>query len=165
MAYPYLVSQVLSADYAITALSGQGLLCGNPGVTKGYLYTSPLRSMENEGLYAFSKQADLVVINIGTNDYSKSTAEEFLASYLSFLQTVKEKNSSDCKILCLYNTMNDTHSASILSACAQMGGEANGIYTLKLNRTASVYTAHPTAEENAAYATVIANYLKETVLK
>ena len=41
LAYPYLVAQALNADYSMTALSGQGLLCGDPGVTNGYLYADP----------------------------------------------------------------------------------------------------------------------------
>ena len=37
MAYPLMLSSVLNVDYAVTALSGQGLMCGSPGMEKGYL--------------------------------------------------------------------------------------------------------------------------------
>ena len=66
LAYPYLVAEAMNADYSITALSGQGLLMGDPGMTKGYLMISPKRSAS---IYNFERTADVVVINVGTNDY------------------------------------------------------------------------------------------------
>ena len=157
LAYSYLLAEALGADYSMTALSGQGLLCGAPGVTNGYLYASPLKDNTNQ--YSFERKADIVVINIGTNDYSKKVGEaEFKAAYKSFLQTVKEKNGKECKILCLYNTMNDTYANAILEACREMGGELEAIVTYKLDRASGTtpnIVGHPTAEENKAYAEVL----------
>lgn len=157
VAYPYLVAQAQKADYSMTALSGQGLLCGTPGMTVGYKYACWHK--EKTTSYNFARKANLVVINIGTNDYYKrsslniSTAD-FKASYKDFLNTVKEKNGADCKILCLYNAMNDTFGSTIVSLCNELGGEANGYYSYKLNRASgsAVSSGHPTIAENAAYA-------------
>ncbi len=161
-AYPYLVAEALEADYAVTALSGQGLLMGNPGMTKGYLYGSPLRDSETE--YGFERKADIVVINIGTNDYGYREQygideAAFKEAYLDFLKTVYRKNGANCKIYCLYNSMNDTFAQAILEACEEVGGEAAGVYTLELERAAS---GHPTLEEQNAYAWKITAYLNET---
>lgn len=160
LAYPLKVAERLNADYSVTALSGQGLLMGNPGMTNGYLYASALRSTEQE--YAFERKADIVVINIGTNDYSRQTqysidAEKFKTAYVNFLKTVMEKNGPDCKIYCLYNTMNDTFYNAILSACQEVCGGSNEIYTLKMERTAS---GHPTVQEHEKYTAVLVEALK-----
>jgi hypothetical protein len=151
LAYPLLIADRLDADYSVTALSGQGLLCGNPGMTEGYLYASALRNKNKQ--FAFTRKADYVVINIGTNDYSLRNQHnidkaKFKAAYLAFLKTVAEKNGSDCMIYCLYNTMNDTFKDAILEAVAEFGGEAKNVYTYKMTKAAS---GHPTIEENQKY--------------
>ena len=159
-AYPYLVSEALGADYSITALSGQGLLVGQPGVLNGYLYSSPLRNAKAK--YDFSRKADIVVINIGTNDWwSYSTNQEpFANAYMQFLNTIKEKNGQDCKIVCIYNTMNDTFHDVFNMLCANK--EDQGIYLLKFDR---VYEGHPTIMENKAFTTVLLDFLRNNVLE
>ncbi|MGM9682840.1 MAG: GDSL-type esterase/lipase family protein [Eubacteriales bacterium] len=153
LAYPYLVAEAMNADYSITALSGQGLLKGAPGMTNGYLMTSPKRSSSN---YNFERTADVVVINIGTNDYAYRdkygiTSESFGEAYMAFLRTVREKNPK-CKIICIYNTMNDTWSDALKGAVEIAGGEASGIFLVKFDR-ASV--GHPNIAEQTSYASVL----------
>lgn len=162
LAYPYLLVQALGADYSMTALSGQGLCYGTPGVANGYLYDSPLRDDRNQS--DFARKADLVVINVGTNDYAHreeigQAAESYRQVYLEFLQIVREKNGPDCKILCLYNTMNDTFAVSIIAACRDMGGEAAGVFTYEMARTEN--NGHPTIAEHAAYAEVLEPLVKQ----
>ncbi len=152
LAYTYLLADALGADYSMTALSGQGLLCGNPGMKDGYKYASPMKDRENQ--YTFERKADLVVINIGTNDdYQKNeagiTAQSFKAAYKAFIQYVREKNGADCKILCLYNCMNDGYGTQIAEVCAELGGSAAGIECVKLDRAAG--NKHPSISEHKAY--------------
>ena len=161
LAYPYLVAEALNADYSITALSGQGLLVGDPGMTEGYLYPSPLREKKAE--YGFSRKPDTVVVNIGTNDYSYReqygiTAETFYQSYLSFLHTLKQKNGENCRIVCIYNTMNDTWANSIQRAVNDVGGVTAGIHLLEFSRAA---VGHPTISEHAGYASVLEEFLRD----
>ena len=160
LAYPYLLAEEYDADYSMTALSGQGIIFHGttiPNMTEGYLLTSPLR--DGEAVYGFERKADVVVINMGTNDFyqrdktdPKITEEAFKEAYKALIETVREKNGADCKIICLYNTMNDTFGSAIPSVCGELGGQRNGIYSFKLERTAS---GHPSAAENVAYAEAI----------
>ncbi|MBQ7384391.1 MAG: hypothetical protein IJV72_06335, partial [Clostridia bacterium] len=165
-AYPYLLSQRLNADYAVTALSGQGVIfhgTGFPNMTSGYLMSSPLRNAT--AMYGFERKADIVVVNMGTNDYIKRgtngiNAETFADAYKAMLETIREKNGEDCKIVCVYNTMNDTFAEQIVSVCRELGGIAEGFYTFKLERTAS---GHPTIEENATYTEALEAFLKGVI--
>ena len=160
LAYPLMVAQALNADYSVTALSGQGLIFGPAcTVTEGYRYASPLRSKSEE--YDFARKADMVVINIGTNDYSHRdqpdiNAETFKASYLALLNTVVEKYGKGCKIYCLYKTMNDTFYEAILEAVAEFDGTEEKIRTLEMTKTAS---GHPTIEENVGYTAAVLELL------
>ena len=152
LAYPLKIAERLSADYSVTALSGQGLIYGpSCSMAEGYLYPSPLRNKNKE--YTFERKADIVVINIGTNDYSnRSSANidkaKFKAAYLAFLKTVAEKNGPNCQIYCLYNTMNDTFKDAIIEAVAEFGGEEKNVYTYQMTKAAS---GHPTIAENEKY--------------
>ena len=162
LAYPYMLAKKLNADYSITALSGQGVIFHGttvPNMTDGYLMSSPLR--DNTQAYDFERKANMVVINMGTNDFSKKdgntiTEETFAESYKALINTIREKNGADCKIVCLYNTMNDTFASSIITVCRELGGQKAGIYTFKMTRAAS---GHPTAEENVAYTNALESVL------
>ncbi len=165
LAFPYLTAQAMNADYSITALSGQGLLMGSPGIPAGYLQTSPKRS---GNMYDFARKADIVVLNVGTNDCRTGnmtkyniTEEKFYQAYITFLRTVKEKNGSDCRIVCTYNCMNDTFETQLLKAVADLGGAEVGIHTLKFDRTANANgNGHPVIEEQARYAEVLTEFLQ-----
>ena len=156
LAYSYLVAKEQKADYSMTALSGQGLVCaGSPGMVKGYKHACYEKSNTE---YDFARKADMVVVNIGTNDEFRKSAESISAdtfknTYKTFLEYIKEKNGANCKILCLYNVMNDTFSSSITAACAELGGEEQGIYYHKLDRAAGNH--HPNTAEHIEYAKVI----------
>ena len=165
-AYPYQLAQKLGADYAITALSGQGVMyhgIGIPNMLEGYLMSSPLR--DSNVMYGFERKADVVVVNMGTNDYSKRgndgiNAESFKSAYKQLLQSIRKNNGETCKIVCLYNTMNDTFADSIIAACYELGGNAAGVYTFEMERAAS---GHPTIEENEKYIKALEGFLDEVI--
>ena len=56
--------------------------------------------------------------------------------------------------------MNDTFAQSIISVCYKLGGNANGIYTFRLERAAS---GHPTIEENAGYTEALKTLLQDVI--
>ena len=161
LAYPMKTAKALGADYSVTALSGQGLLYGTMRIDEGYLLSSMLR--DRTAKYDFERKADVVVVNVGTNDYNKQgiTAADFKAAYKSFLETVKQKNGDDCKIVCVYNVMNDTYSSEIVSAVSEAGGENNDIYLLKLDRsTNNKAGGHPSIKDNEKYTSVLTEFIK-----
>ena len=168
-AYPYLVAETLGADYSITALQDHGLLTGVPGIQAGYTYASPLRNSETK--YAFARKADVVVINLGTEDYSASAdqrkIEEFATAYMQLINTVKENNGKDCKIVCLYNAVNDNF-ATVLNAMLS-NRQDQGIYLLKLDRALEkdpdIYAKYPTILDNRGYAAAVVDFLNDNVLK
>jgi len=169
LAYPYMLSSALNADYSITALSGQGLFCGNPGLQEGYRYACKEKNSSQK--YAFERKADIVVINIGTNDYYYSvgggtphinlTEAQFKEGYYNFIRQVKEANGEDCQILCLYGMMNNTYSAGILGAVSQAGGAQNGVYALSMPASSG---GHPHATDHKAYTNTLTEYIQTAIL-
>lgn len=162
-AYAYIAANKLGADYAITAVDGFGLVYDEAmNVADAYLLTSPRASAK----YKFVREADVVVLNVGTMDYAADVlatdddyAEAFQAAYLELLNTVRANNNKQTKILCVYGAINDNYAAAITAAVTAFGGEAKGVYTLKLTATTATAEegiAFPTAAEQAAYAEAIA---------
>ena len=151
LAYSYLLADALHADYSMTALSGQGICCGNPGIPLGYRYACYAKDSTNE--YDFSRKADLVILNIGTNDETKKLDErQFEADLKAFVQYAKEKNGENCRFLAIYNMKNGNYSYYIKSAFEQLGGERAGYYVYEAKRSTNEATYyHPSVEEHAAY--------------
>ncbi|MBQ2999882.1 MAG: hypothetical protein IJD64_05410 [Clostridia bacterium] len=168
LAYPYLVAQALNADYSILGLSGRGVVYGTDyNFDKNYLHASPARSTT---AYGFERQADIVVINLGTNDraYHADTAE-FEAGYVRLLENVFAKNGSDCIVYCLWGAMNDTYNTQIQSAIATYRAAHSGakIYTLELATSTTASGAptwgHPSISDHAGYTTALTNALKSVI--
>ncbi|MCR5067091.1 MAG: S-layer homology domain-containing protein [Erysipelotrichaceae bacterium] len=155
LAYPYLVSKALNADYAIFDMSGQGACYGNPSIQDCYLKSSYRRGDEE---YDFPRQADAVVINIGTNDYTYNTGEEnFHAALANIIAMVRQKHGDNVKILIVYNMKNDGYSSVLVSFAQQQG-----ISILKCARSTNTATfRHPSIAEHAKYAEQISERLKE----
>ena len=161
LAIPYLVSGELDADYSVVAVSGQGVVYGKPNIENAYKYASYDRDCTVE--YGFERKADVVVVNVGTNDYSHRdsvSAEQFSEAYTRMLRYVREKNGEDCIILVTYNMMNDCYGSEIVEVISSLGGAENNYYVVKSERCGAVNSSHPSAEENVKYAKVIGDTIK-----
>lgn len=82
--YAALTAEKLKADFSVVAISGSGIARGTAAqmIPEIYPYTSYRRG---EDAYLFSRKADIVVINLGTNDLALRTA----ASWNSFVEDAK----------------------------------------------------------------------------
>lgn len=151
LAYPYLIADALGADYSVVALSGQGIIKGNPGIANGYKYASPFRSKATE--YAFTRKANVVVINADTNDaYDNYPAANYIEALGDFVEYVREKNGADTHIILVCNMMKVLYTEAIGDFVKELGGAESKYYVYKATTAAGVHSAHPTAEENVKYA-------------
>lgn len=124
-AYAYKTAMKLNADYSFVSMSGHGIISGYTG--SGEINTEALIppyydklgksygkfSMEvsvDEVQWDFTKFIpDIVVINLGTNDFSYckndvEKSEEYAKAYVEFLKTVREKNQG-AHIICTLGIM------------------------------------------------------------
>jgi len=110
--YAYKTAEKLGADYSLVSFSGYGIISGYSGDGKkqeeqlvpefydkmGNSWGTYLGSnIPQETLWDFSRQPDVVVINLGTNDNSyvkndSAKKEEYTVAYVAFLKQVREKN-------------------------------------------------------------------------
>ncbi len=168
LAYPYLVAEALNADYSIMGLSGRGVIHGTDlNFDKDYLKASPSRS---DAEYGFGRKADVVVINLGTNDRGNhADTAAFEAAYETMLERIFAKNGDDCIVYCLWGAMNDTYNTQIQNAIASYKATHSTaqIYTLELPASTVAGGApswgHPSIEDHAGYTTLLTNALRTVI--
>jgi len=162
-AFGFLTAEALDADWSLFSVSGWGISCNDVTIPQIYDKTNWRR---NTTAYSFSRKADLVIINLGTNDYSKSiTAEKFKEDAKAFITSIKQKNNNP-SIVWVYNMMNDGHATAIKQTIFEMGGEGAGLYTLSLVRDRNGGGNHPSlAGHNTAASTLTAFIKSKNLLK
>lgn len=159
LAYPYLVSDTLGADYSVIAVSGQGIIKGNPGIAGGYKYASPYRSTAAE--FGFERKANVVVINADTNDaYDNYPSATYITALKEFIDYVRAKNGADAHIVLVCNMMKTLYTEDIVSLVKTLGGAESKYYCYVAKTAAGTHSAHPTAEENVTYASEIGGMIK-----
>ena len=167
--YAYLTGEALGANVRVTQASGYGCVSGfnTDGVNLQQLfpYTNYWRDKD---LYAFDPPAQIVVINLGTNDYqSRSTtgltADEFQAGAQNLMSMVREKNP-DANIIWCTGMMGVAFPGTLEKAVAAMGGAQNGYYYVELPYGADGGYAHPNVAQHKTAADVLTAFIKENCL-
>lgn len=126
-AYAYKTAEALDADYSMVSFSGYGIVSGYSGdgakvanqlvpdyyEKLGFSYGTYKGEYKPQNMaWDFtSRQPDLVVINLGTNDMSyvldkAERREEYIAGYVAFLKTVRKYNAN-ARILCVLGIMGE----------------------------------------------------------
>jgi len=132
MAYGALLARTFEAEVSTVAWSGRGVVSnynGEAGATLPELYERAIPADESSVWdFAGTQQPDLVVINLGTNDYSTDhdpPTDQFVTAYTQLLQRIRARYPT-AAILCtvgplLSGTDLDTARANIAAAVAATG--------------------------------------------
>ena len=157
-AYAYLTAEKLGADYSILAISGISVATGDPSSPMLYPYTSYYRNNQEE--WGFERQADVVVVNLGTNDQvNQVSAEDFRTAAASYVALIREK-TPDAAIVWVSGMMGTNFIAEVESVFAELGGEEAGYYTLVLPESRGGGHWHPNAAEQMQAAEMLTAFLE-----
>ena len=133
--------------------------------------------------YKPTRQADIVVVNLNTNDNAQvknliddelATAKaEYKAAAKLMIEKIRAINGEDVKILWVCGMMSNGNDPINVQADAwiaelfeEMGGEAKGLYLLTgLIRNTSGAAGHPVELYHGLNAERIAQFIKENILK
>lgn len=174
--YAAVTSRYFDADYQIASRSGYGMVVDWTGNSGGNLpdifdrITIPLKNSK----WDFSKfQPDLVVINLGLNDYSgfggydkkgvsKEDTELFIRKYNDFVESIKS-NYPNAKILCIATHLDWTKEAVDEVIKIQNNKNFNKIYSLLIPQYSEgyVYGGHPSVEIHNKMAQEIINVINK----
>lgn len=125
--YACLLSRYFDADYSVIAHSGMGVVRNFNGKTMKTMSDRYLQVFDDHDAvpYNFDQyHPDLVVIALGTNDFSVNGApSNFVDKYVSLIKTVRQHNG-EVPILCVI-----PHSANIylMAAMESLASKVNGM--------------------------------------
>ncbi len=109
-AYACIVARHFNADYALVAHSGQGIVRHWGDSVQISADNMPIRwtqRFDAHGTEPYDYQAyrpQLVLINVGTNDFSPGampTVEQYVGSYVKLIQSVKARYGEEVTVLCI----------------------------------------------------------------
>lgn len=163
--YAVLAAKEVGADYSVVAQQGIGIVKGWYEHTMLQKYTETCYQCDRHEEWNFPRKADVVVINLGTNDAGfygsgQVTLEKVKKGIRDFLDLVKSKNP-DAKILWAYGMMDRFLGSYIEEAIAEKGGESAGYYFLWLAQDGSGGNGHPNLKSHINNGKTLAAKLRE----
>lgn len=163
--YAYLAAKALDADYSIVAQQGIGVVSGYYPHTMLKTYTNTCYQCGRRQEWGFERRADIVVINLGTNDHTmvrngKITEEEAREGFRDFCLLVREKNP-DAKIFWAYGMMDTSAGEWVQAALESVGGEEAGFYFVSLTSNGEGGNGHPSAAAHAENAEILVKAIRE----
>ncbi len=185
--YAYQACEMLDYEPSILSYSGCGILLGNE-VISGMEAHMPKSISQYYHMLAFSNShigqnypqmfkweleepADIVVVNLGTNDYKYitsglNTREEYEDKYVEFLKKIREQNP-DALILCTLGIMGDELYPSIENAVQKFKKDTGDQFTfsMKFNPQSAedgyVIGGHPSRAANKKAAEQLVSTIRE----
>ncbi len=175
--YAYLTGEALGANVRVTQTSGYGCCGGWNGegtsvnLQTMFPYTSYWRDSSANGYYDFDPAADIVVINLGTNDGSAAssgrislTNAQFKAGAKNLMTMAREKNPG-AKVVWCTGMMGVYYKTELTAAVSELGGASAGYYFLQLPEGRSGGDGgHPNVAEHVAASKVLTSFLLENCL-
>lgn len=169
--YAYYTAQKLGVDYSTVAIQG---ICVKANMwiedcmSDVYKIVSPL----NPTPYDFSDKADVVVVNLGTNDAGYITSkdfdysEQFPQDYLALLQYIREKNP-DAYIICLYGFMGKQGSVDkgIKQAVEEFNDEKAVYLSSGFIQNGLGANGHPSQDAQKTWGETLAEYIELNIMK
>lgn len=161
-AYAFLTAEALKANYNIFAYAGIGFYADSNGHTNNNM-------MKQLDGFAYNKNADVTVINLGTNDLSQLSVagglEKLKTEFVAFLQKIREQHPGSAIVLA-YGMMNDSSNMKTLISHAVTSFYENGdgnIYSVQLPKGTSGGHGHPNTAQQAAAANVLTPFLQKVL--
>lgn len=161
-AYAFLTAEALKANYNIFAYAGIGFYADSNGNTNNNM-------MKQLDGFAYNKNADVTVINLGTNDLSQLSVagglEKLKTEFVAFLQKIREQHPGSAIVLA-YGMMNDSSNMKALISHAVTSFYENGdgnIYSVQLPKGTSGGHGHPNNEQQAAAANASTPFLQKVL--
>lgn len=166
--YAYLFAESAGADYSIIARSAAGIsqCWSNSPIIDYYKKFSKDRSSD---MFDTSKarKPDLIVLHLGANDYNVggSNSSNFVTKGKELINYFREIYGKDVPIIWAYDP-NEGFPSKVKEIMNSFGGESAGYYTLSLGWSERGAGGHPSANEHAKHAKLLADLVKnKNILK
>jgi hypothetical protein len=165
--YAFLASKELDYDYSVVCYSGCGIISTGNIMSQRYTKINYFSDINNE--WDFKKHHnDIIVINLGTNDFDYVWGfriDEYVEKYAEFLKLVREKNP-DSYIICLLGMMGcEDLYPLIIEAIILSGDKKIFSYLLPTQRIEDGIGAeyHPNVVSHAKWGKLVAKIIRDVI--
>lgn len=166
--FAYVSACTLDVDYSMVAISGIGVSksteqhSGN-AIGDFYKYNTYYRSAST--LYTPERKADLVVVNLNTNDNGhKATEADYKAKLKAFLADIRSIHGEDIEIVWILGQMTDVDTSVngwLREVFEEYGGEAEGLYIVETTRNNAGGSNHPNYYSHKKTAEHLVSFIEE----
>lgn len=161
-AYQLANDYVENCDYSFVSIAGSHIATSTKyeNFLDVYKYTNYRRNTTD--VWNYTRKADLVIINLGTNDSMQQlSTDEFKTNLQTLINDTRATHGENTPIVFILNMMRENYITHIWEVLANNGGEASGFYYVLLTPNTSGASSHPSGEAHDDAAEEIADFLKE----
>ncbi len=150
-AFAYMTAEKLNADYSVVAIEGIGAIGGYWGFTMNEIYECYPRVNEKDYKYAPERTADIVVVELFSNDHATMrddgyTPSDIVAKGKELIELAQKKHP-DSKIVVLPGAFYKKFETMINE---ELGGVEKGFYCVDVPLNTIGKAGHPDVEGHAA---------------
>ena len=157
-------------DYDICSVSGIGVQHSTSKhngtentMTKYYPFFNYYRSATLK--YAPERKADLVVVNLNTNDHNTGATEtQYKTCLKTLISEIREAHGEDVNIVWVVGMMiskNANVNKWLNAVFTELGGESAGLYRLEVETNTSGEHGHPDASSHAAVSLALSQFIRD----
>ncbi|MBQ9782908.1 MAG: SGNH/GDSL hydrolase family protein [Clostridia bacterium] len=164
--YAYQLANAMGCDYSMVSEGGIGVSASNSwhnGNTIGTLYGCTGFYRDPTVQYTPVKTADLVVVNLNTNDHGNNPTETaYKADAKELIQKIRTMHGADVKIVWVVGHMIDstaTVNTWLADVYSELGGENAGLYTITVTKDNAGGASHPSLASHTAVAQALQSYI------
>ncbi len=161
--YAFVAAKQLDADMYGIARSGLAFVNGLAGISIADYWNKISWARPGLGDYEATRQADVVVINLGTNDDRENKnwkySDEELTDYAVRVLNAVREDRPDAKIIWYYGMMGNGMKTPIKQAIEKVGGNDKGFYYLGGTSGWDGGGGHPSKAQHQAAGKVLADYI------
>ncbi|MBQ8849579.1 MAG: hypothetical protein IJ011_04530 [Clostridia bacterium] len=159
-AYAYLTAKALGADFQLISNSGIGLTEGYRAMLMPAFFGAESYYRSPSKAYAPTRTPDVVVINLGTNDHTKSAdPTTFKNDVKTLIGNIRALYGEDVKIVWAHGMMKEGYISYVKEATAGM----ENFYTVELPKNTSAGGGHPNIATHKAAAEQLAEFIEDNV--
>ena len=166
--YTYMSAQALDVDWSIVSESGIGL-AGSWFDPLFDFYSAWSYKRDKDLKYDFARVPDLLIINLGTNDFYLNcdlgicSLDELEQKTKEFINFVRDSYNKQIPILWVSRFMRvgNSYVEALDKAIADMGGEDAKIFRLDVPTAAGGAQGHPDIEGHKVACDYVVNYVRE----
>ena len=166
-AYAYLTAEALGADHSLVSCAGVGITGSWRPMLAMDLYTKQSYYRNQDAAFTPTRTADLVVINLGTNDESKSAnTTQYKSDVKTLIAKVQEYYGANVKIVWVYGMMGEGYGSYALEAINELkaAGTGDNIYSVRLSQNNAGAGNHPIATAHKTAATELVDFINSNNL-